>query len=77
MKFSILNINHKISVLGHEACVEVVDHRRTDSDLCIGDRVTFSIADTCGSCEFCQNDLSQKCTKLFKVILFFLSLILL
>lgn len=31
-----------------------------------GDRATFSIADTCGECEFCTNHLSQKCVKLFK-----------
>ena len=55
------------SVLGHEACVEVVEHRRMNSDLKVGDRITFSIADTCGTCEFCMNDLSQKCTSLFKV----------
>ena len=54
-------------MLGHEACVEIVDHKRANSDLKIGDRVTFSIADSCGNCEFCLNDLSQKCTKLFKV----------
>lgn len=56
------------SVLGHEACVEIVDHKRnsTDFKLKIGDRATFSIADTCGECEYCKNDLSQKCTKLFK-----------
>lgn len=55
------------SVLGHEAVVEVVDHRRPNSDLSIGDRLTFSIADSCGSCEFCQKGLNQKCFKLFKV----------
>ena len=55
------------SVLGHEAVVEVVDHRRIDSNLNIGDRLTFSIADSCGNCEFCQKGLNQKCVKLFKV----------
>ena len=54
------------SVLGHEACVEIVDHKRKDFDLKVGDRVTFCIADSCGECEFCLNDLSQKCVKLFK-----------
>lgn len=55
------------SVLGHEACVEVVAHKRGDDcDLKPGDRCTFSIADSCGECEFCTNDLSQKCVKLFK-----------
>ncbi|UJR35518.1 hypothetical protein I4U23_028272 [Adineta vaga] len=54
------------SVLGHEAVVEVVDHRRPNSDLAIGDRLTFSVADCCGNCEFCLKGLNQKCVKLFK-----------
>ncbi|CAF1176197.1 unnamed protein product [Rotaria sordida] len=54
------------SVLGHEAVVEVVAHRRPESDLMKGDRLTFSIADSCAKCEFCLKGLSQKCTKLFK-----------
>jgi len=55
------------SVLGHEAVVEVVSHRRPESDLIEGDRLTFSIADSCHKCEFCVRGLEQKCTKLFKV----------
>jgi threonine dehydrogenase-like Zn-dependent dehydrogenase len=58
-----------LSVLGHEACVEVVEHKRDNIDLNIGDRITFSIADSCGNCDFCLNGLSQKCKSLFKVIL--------
>lgn len=60
------------SVLGHEACVEVVAHRRSkqqqeeEEELQLGDRCTFSIADSCGECEFCTNNLAQKCVKLFK-----------
>ncbi|CAF0721112.1 unnamed protein product [Rotaria sordida] len=54
------------SVLGHEAIVEVVTHRRPESDLAVGDRLTFSIADSCGQCEFCLTGLNQKCIKLFK-----------
>ncbi|CAF1642062.1 unnamed protein product [Adineta ricciae] len=54
------------SVLGHEAVVEVVDHRRPESNLAIGDRLTFSVADCCGNCEFCLKGLNQKCVKLFK-----------
>ncbi len=63
-----------LSVLGHEACVEIIDHRRDPSkfDLKVGDRATFSIADSCGECEFCLNGLSQKCVKLFKVLKVFL-----
>jgi D-arabinose 1-dehydrogenase-like Zn-dependent alcohol dehydrogenase len=54
--------------LGHEACIEIVDHKRDASNFNLkkGDRATFSIADSCGECEFCTNDLSQKCEKLFK-----------
>jgi D-arabinose 1-dehydrogenase-like Zn-dependent alcohol dehydrogenase len=55
------------SVLGHEAVVEVVAHRRATSDLMTGDRLTFSVADSCNQCEFCSNGLNQKCTQLFKV----------
>ncbi len=32
----------------------------------IGDRVTWSIASSCGSCFFCERDLPQKCERLFK-----------
>jgi D-arabinose 1-dehydrogenase-like Zn-dependent alcohol dehydrogenase len=54
--------------LGHEACVEIIEHKRDPATFQLnrGDRATFSIADSCGECEFCTNDLSQKCTKLFK-----------
>ena len=62
-------IDFDFSVLGHEAVVEVLAHRRPESDLVNGDRLTFSIADCCGKCEFCYSGLNQKCTKLFKVTL--------
>jgi D-arabinose 1-dehydrogenase-like Zn-dependent alcohol dehydrogenase len=58
--------------LGHEAVVEVVAHRRPESDLMEGDRLTFSIADSCNKCEFCLKGLQQKCTKLFKVKFMFI-----
>ena len=64
-----LKKTNQTSVLGHEACVEVVEHKRNDCDLNIGDRITFSIADSCGNCDFCLNGLSQKCKLLFKVSL--------
>ena len=44
-------------------------HRRTQSDLITGDRLTFSVADSCGNCEFCLKGLNQKCIQLFKVVL--------
>jgi D-arabinose 1-dehydrogenase-like Zn-dependent alcohol dehydrogenase len=55
------------SVLGHEACVEIIEHKRTNFNLKTGDRATFCIADNCGQCEFCLGGLSQKCKSLFKV----------
>jgi len=62
-----LNVLFISSVLGHEAVVEVIAHRRPESDLAVGDRLTFSVADSCGKCEFCLTGLNQKCVKLFKV----------
>ncbi len=62
-----LNSQFLLSVLGHEAVVEVIKHRRPESDLAVGDRLTFSVADSCGSCEFCLSGLNQKCIHLFKV----------
>jgi alcohol dehydrogenase len=32
----------------------------------VGDRVTWSIVASCGECFFCQNDLPQKCERMFK-----------
>ena len=32
----------------------------------VGDRVTWSIASSCGDCFFCERDLPQKCERLFK-----------
>jgi D-arabinose 1-dehydrogenase-like Zn-dependent alcohol dehydrogenase len=58
---------HLSSVLGHEAVVEVIKHCRPESDLAVGDRLTFSVVDSCGNCEFCLTGLNQKCLKLFKV----------
>jgi threonine dehydrogenase-like Zn-dependent dehydrogenase len=47
--------------------VEIVDHKRTDDkSIKKGDRITFSVADSCGKCEYCLNNLSQKCKSLFK-----------
>jgi alcohol dehydrogenase len=34
--------------------------------LAVGDRVTWSIAASCGECFFCRRDLPQKCERLFK-----------
>ena len=61
------------TVLGHEilGCVAelpagsvVCDHE--GSPLEIGDRITWSVAASCGSCFFCRDGLPQKCERLFK-----------
>lgn len=63
------------SILGHEAIgvVEAIgpSERRdlfdlTGRQLRVGDRITWSIVASCGSCFFCNRGLSQKCEKLFK-----------
>ena len=61
------------TVLGHEivGVVERLDADQTVSDyagqrLQIGDRITWSIAASCGDCFFCGNDVPQKCEHLFK-----------
>ncbi|XP_065175166.1 D-altritol 5-dehydrogenase-like [Sycon ciliatum] len=52
------------SVLGHEAVVEIV--QTSNAQFTVGQRVTFSVADTCGSCRFCTGSLAQKCPSLKK-----------
>lgn len=53
-------------VLGHEAVGTVVK-TGPGRDLTIGDRVTWSIANSCGQCNPCVRDnLPQKCEQLFK-----------
>ncbi|MCB9869278.1 MAG: alcohol dehydrogenase catalytic domain-containing protein [Planctomycetes bacterium] len=53
-------------VLGHEGIGHVVQQNdRVDCE--DGDRVTWSIADTCGHCAPCtRHDLPEKCVQLFK-----------
>ena len=53
------------AVLGHEAVGRVVESMR--DDLAPGDRVSWSVAASCGECAFCRrHDLPQKCASLFK-----------
>lgn len=53
-------------VLGHEAIGRIVQ-LGSGRDLALGDRVTWSIADSCGRCTPCTtHDLPQKCRQLFK-----------
>ncbi len=54
-------------VLGHEAVGLVVGVGSGREDLSAGDRVTWSIAASCGRCAACrEQDLPQKCRHLFK-----------
>ena len=59
-------------VLGHEAVGEIVDWSGeapttwNGERLGRGDRVTWSIAASCGHCFFCDRDLPQKCVTLAK-----------
>ncbi len=69
------------TVLGHEIMgfVEAIGPPRghscgADQTACdyfgqrleIGDRITWSIAASCGDCFFCQHNIPQKCVRLFK-----------
>ena len=60
------------TILGHEILGEVVGLPVippcdvSGQTLAIGDRVTWSIAASCGECFFCTHDLPAKCDKLFK-----------
>ncbi len=61
------------TILGHEIIGEIAavhpqsEYRDINGQrLAIGDRVTWSIAASCGTCFFCQHGLPQKCDSLFK-----------
>lgn len=64
------------TILGHEAIGIIVDScspaghdvdtQGIAKDARIGDRVTWSIAASCGCCNRCKNGLLQKCESLFK-----------
>ncbi len=54
-------------ILGHEAVGRVVATGQGRGNLHVGDRITWSIADSCGICPFCvEYDLPEKCRSLFK-----------
>lgn len=59
-------------ILGHEICGTVAqlgEGVTTDSAgrrLSLGDRITWSIAASCGRCFFCTHEIPQKCESLFK-----------
>ena len=48
----------------HKGCGHVVVSAR--SGVNVGDRVTFSVTDTCGNCDKCQYGPQQKCVSLKK-----------
>ena len=53
-------------VLGHEAVGEII-HINDRPGFATGDRVTWSIADSCGNCPCCtEYGLPEKCDQLFK-----------
>jgi alcohol dehydrogenase len=61
------------TVLGHEAVGRIAafgqEHSQQDwrgAPLEIGDRVSWSVAASCGECFFCRHELPQKCARLFK-----------
>ncbi|REK12986.1 MAG: alcohol dehydrogenase [Planctomycetota bacterium] len=61
------------TILGHEILGRVAELRPGDppvdlngSPLAVGDRITWSVAASCGSCFYCQHGLPQKCEQLFK-----------
>ena len=55
------------SILGHEAVGEVVAVGAGRENLAIGDRIIWTIADSCGHCPSCvAYGLPQKCESLFK-----------
>ncbi len=60
-------------VLGHEIIGRIegwggeqIPRDFHNQELCIGQRVTWAMAVSCGSCFFCRNQLNQKCESLFK-----------
>lgn len=61
------------SILGHEAVGRVAAFGPGEAPrdgrgdvLAIGDRVSWSVAASCGACFFCRHELPQKCVQLFK-----------
>jgi len=59
-------------ILGHEICGTVaalgegVTRDAASERLSVGDRVTWSIAASCGRCFYCTHAIPQKCESLFK-----------
>ena len=69
---SINSVRHLLflySVLDHEGVTEVIKHKSTNNKVKIGDRLIFSIANSCLQCGRCVDGIEQKCTSLFKVFI--------
>ena len=59
------------TILGHEMVGRISSlggdlRDQAGSKLEVGDRVSWSLAASCGTCFYCQNSLPQKCESLFK-----------
>ena len=61
------------TILGHEIIGQVAQlppgpevHDQQGTPLGVGDRITWSVAASCGGCFFCNDGLPQKCERLFK-----------
>jgi len=61
------------TILGHEMVGRVAELPAGDppvdlsgSRLAVGDRITWSVAASCGGCFYCDHGLPQKCERLFK-----------
>ena len=55
-------------MLGHEGCGEVV--RSARPGITTGERLTFSVTDVCGKCEFSRSVMSRYNVVLYLYILF-------
>ena len=54
-------------VLGHEGVGRVVDMGDGLGGVSVGDRITWTIADSCGACSYCtEYGLPEKCERVFK-----------
>ena len=61
------------TILGHEIIGQVAQlppglqvRDQEGTPLAVGDRITWSVAASCGDCFFCKEGLPQKCHRLFK-----------
>jgi alcohol dehydrogenase len=61
------------TILGHEIIGRIIEFGANavptdlfENTLHIGDRITWTIAASCGACFYCDNELPQKCVELFK-----------